>query len=177
MRPGREGSQQASPSLYLCRPTLSAIAISNWVCGSLPCRDKEFVKGAEFHLKLRQRHCNPCCMLHKGTSKCADSTEGTLPCLLGGRSLPVFVRACGRIGCALFSSNWYCLAHGGHAALQGGGGGGAYLAAAAAAVVSLAISPQAGQVSRPGGAHCWPKSQVDREGGGGREIPTSDADR
>ena len=80
-----------------------------------------------------------------------------------GRSLPVFVRACGRIGCALFSSNWYCLAHGGHAALQGGGGGGAYLAAAAAAVVSLAISPQPGQVSRPGGAHCWPKSQVDRE--------------
>lgn len=31
-----------------------------------------------------------------------------------GRSLPCFVRRCriGRIGCALFSSNWYCLAHG-----------------------------------------------------------------
>ena len=86
-----------------------------------------------------------------------------------GRSLPVFVRACGRIGCALFSSNWYCLAHGGHAALQGGGGGGAYLAAAAA-VVSLAISPQAGQVSRPGGAHCWPKSQVDRQRGRERDA-------
>ena len=146
------------------RASLSAIAISNWVCGAPPCLGKKL----NFTSKCDKRHFNPDWILYKGTSKCAVS------CMLGGRSLPVLVRACSRSGCALFSSNWYCLAHGGHAA-QGGGGGGAYHAAAA--VVSLAISPQAGQVSRPGGAHCWPKSQVDRRRERGREMPTSDADR
>ena len=90
------------------------------------------------------------------------------------------VRSCvrrwiGRIGCALFSSNWYCLAHGhGRHAATGGRAGGrhAYSAAAAAAVVSLAISPPAaGQVSQP--AARWPKSQVETrstEGEGERDT-------
>ena len=87
----------------------------------------------------------------------------------------------GRIGCALFSSNWYCLAHGHGRHAVGGRAGGRHAYSAAAAVVSLAISPPAaGQVSQP--AARWPKSQVETrstegEGEGESEIPTSDADR
>ena len=109
-------------------------------------------------------------------SKCTRGPSRSLWAIIG-RSLPCFVRRwIGRIGCALFSSNWYCLAHGrkegrkegGHAGPRGSRHRHAYSAAAAAAVVSLAISPQP-LASRPGQSATqpaarwrWPKSQVEK---------------
>ena len=75
-------------------------------------------------------------------------------------------RRIGRIGCALFSSNWYCLAHG-------------RVAASVASVMpTLLLLPppsppllalqyhhQARSVSQP--AACWPKSQVEASTGEG----------
>ena len=103
--------------LFATRPRRQRASLSHYLCLYLRFKLGLCGRGKElnFTSKCDKRHFNPDWILYKGTSKCAVS------CMLGGRSLPVLVRACSRSGCALFSSNWYCLAHGGHAAPQGGG--------------------------------------------------------